>query len=736
MASQQEEDDRITRILTTLMAVQERRSRPSRVDLDKLTMSNYPDWAKKMKYALLLSKLWVDPTLDPTTLTGTNAYNNKEAVLFMACYLDTSNSSFINETNETCFITAWNDIKKFHQPRSATELADIHSAIQNIKHQAGQPIETHLMKLEAQFARFHEVDKKLDDAHLVALILASIKGSSDFTNVMHSAMWEDTSSLTIGKVKSVLISSQHQQKSHNEVAHKIGFSGASSNPTKRTTAKRHNRKPADPIKGWNCSVCERDNHTPETCFKRISTSKTQHKTQGAATPQQSRRANHVDDDLQTNQHANIARAYAGHSAHDVNTQNRRLSPRRVPYSAVDRRANNSASSSVKSRLGEPVGTQSAYQNILPKRLNAKTDSHMDDYLEIDFEPNYEVEDAGYDEDRLLSSPPGKLIDTSRSIITHSYSLFKQDPPSTIKQSTANMKSPEKVKPRMNHFNVLNSNKILNPNRSNLSRYKSKHFNPVIRANCNEFSNTNKSQLKSNTYSSWIVDSGATMHMCMTSDWLSDYIPQSGNNAIISDGTHIPIIGYGTLIMLLEDDQNKLTHKIVLENVAVIPKLSVNLIAVKGLTSLGYSVQFTDDSCYIQRNNLDILFATEENSAYILKISNPQHKAPDTVNMAMFCIHEWHRKMSHRNLAHINKVKDVLNLTITKCDCPSECIGCLKGKFHALPFPQASQKPTKPRDIITTDVCGPFRTASIGGSNYFVTFTCANTHRSDSNKTQV
>lgn len=93
---------------------------------------------------------------------------------------------------------------------------------------------------------------------------------------------------------------------------------------------------------------------------------------------------------------------------------------------------------------------------------------------------------------------------------------------------------------------------------------------------------------------------------------------------------------------------------------------------------------------------------------------------------MSCIHEWHRKMSHRNLSHLNAIKETLNLKVAKCQCSNECIGCLKGKLHALPFPQVSEKPPEPRDVITSDVCGPLRTSSFGGSKYFVTFTCAKT----------
>lgn len=130
------------------------------------------------------------------------------------------------------------------------------------------------------------------------------------------------------------------------------------------------------------------------------------------------------------------------------------------------------------------------------------------------------------------------------------------------------------------------------------------------------------------------------------------------------------------------------------------------------------MKFTANSCYVQHSEVMFLFATISNSSYVLKVNNITEVDNTT---AMTCIHEWYRKLSHRNIAHIKKLKETLKIKITNCDCSSECLACLKGKF-----PQKSVKPNEPRDVITTDVCGPFRTTSIGGSSYFVTFTCANT----------
>lgn len=51
-----------------------------------------------------------------------------------------------------------------------------------------------------------------------------------------------------------------------------------------------------------------------------------------------------------------------------------------------------------------------------------------------------------------------------------------------------------------------------------------------------------------------------------------------------------------------------------------------------------------------------------------------------------------------------------------------CGGCAQGKMTVAPFPKESQtKTTRPLELIHTDVVGPMRTKSAGGSRYVLTF---------------
>lgn len=100
------------------------------------------------------------------------------------------------------------------------------------------------------------------------------------------------------------------------------------------------------------------------------------------------------------------------------------------------------------------------------------------------------------------------------------------------------------------------------------------------------------------------------------------------------------------------------------------------------------------------------------------------------------VHEWHKNIGHRKVDHINRIK------VQKCSCENECVDCLKGKISAPPFPKSSEKPKTPRTLITSDLCGQFKTRSLGGAKYFMTLINAATdftevvtlkHKSDTTK---
>ncbi|KRX14696.1 Retrovirus-related Pol polyprotein from transposon TNT 1-94 [Trichinella nelsoni] len=86
--------------------------------------------------------------------------------------------------------------------------------------------------------------------------------------------------------------------------------------------------------------------------------------------------------------------------------------------------------------------------------------------------------------------------------------------------------------------------------------------------------------------------------------------------------------------------------------------------------------------------------------------------------------EWHRRLGHlneRSLLELTWHEKVFGMKVGKEKLPV-CEICIKGKQTQSPFPKSQTKRRcRPLELIHTDICGPMRQNSIGGSKYFVTF---------------
>ena len=122
--------------------------------------------------------------------------------------------------------------------------------------------------------------------------------------------------------------------------------------------------------------------------------------------------------------------------------------------------------------------------------------------------------------------------------------------------------------------------------------------------------------------------------------------------------------------------------------------------------------FEKSTCKIKIGKDFVTLATFTNNNYVVN--------EDSINSAFPCVHEWHRRLAHRNIRDIKHLRDH-GLKITKCACVDQCDACIRGKTTALPF-TSSEKPKHAFDVIVSDVCGPMRTQSRGGAKYFLTIT--------------
>lgn len=147
---------------------------------------------------------------------------------------------------------------------------------------------------------------------------------------------------------------------------------------------------------------------------------------------------------------------------------------------------------------------------------------------------------------------------------------------------------------------------------------------------------------------WIIDSGATYHICSNIDLFKDYKSVTGSNKFIT-------VPDGRKVQITHIRKISLNNDIILYNVLYVPEFYFNLISVKRLCKdLSCQVVFIHDKCYVQglsqRNQM--LLGSLHNGLY--------HTEPEETESQICCtiVEEaqlWHLRMWHKPFSHLKLV---------------------------------------------------------------------------------
>ena len=85
---------------------------------------------------------------------------------------------------------------------------------------------------------------------------------------------------------------------------------------------------------------------------------------------------------------------------------------------------------------------------------------------------------------------------------------------------------------------------------------------------------------------------------------------------------------------------------------------------------------------------------------------------------------WHQRFGHQDKKAIKQMENLI--TVSRIDTNKRfhiniCHGCKAGKMTWPTLKPQVLNSKAPRQVILSDVCGPFPTGSLGSGKYFVTF---------------
>lgn len=218
---------------------------------------------------------------------------------------------------------------------------------------------------------------------------------------------------------------------------------------------------------------------------------------------------------------------------------------------------------------------------------------------------------------------------------------------------------------------------------------------------------------SKTFSSgtWIIDSGATTHVCSDLALFSSTSSVSGVTVTLPNGTREQITHVGTV---------HISDVLILCDVLYVPSFQFNLLSVSSLLKRDKcSAHFYVYSCFLRDHTQALMIGKGflQQNLYVLDIG-----VSATSNAFCGSLHVdedlWHQRLGHPLPAKLQSLSSLLSLSKFSLSTSSHCHVCPLAKQKRLPFVSNNNFSENPFDLIHIDIWGPF---SVGLLRVFVTF---------------
>ena len=216
---------------------------------------------------------------------------------------------------------------------------------------------------------------------------------------------------------------------------------------------------------------------------------------------------------------------------------------------------------------------------------------------------------------------------------------------------------------------------------------------------------------------WIVDTGATRHICANKDMFTTYDKVEGENVFMGNSASASIQGKGKIVLTLTSGK-----LLTLTNVLHVPEMRRNLISGSLLMKAGLKLSFDSDRLVLTRNGEFVGKGFCNGGLFTLdvKIDTMNKNASTSSAYIAESIDLWHARLGHVNFDSVKRLKH-LNLipSFSKTDF-SKCQVCVEAKFTKKPFKSVDRQ-TEVLELVHSDL-GDFNNhESRGGKKYYITF---------------
>ena len=236
---------------------------------------------------------------------------------------------------------------------------------------------------------------------------------------------------------------------------------------------------------------------------------------------------------------------------------------------------------------------------------------------------------------------------------------------------------------------------------------------------------------------WVIDSGASHHMCNNRDLFLPHTMTSVDFAIrLGDKTTVRAVEKG--VVPIGTAQIKALF---------VPRFRVSLLSVSCLDAeLGWSTRFGDGRCRIVDASGATIFQTScSRGLYHVRVAriadgnlgvaactsdggpaSPQSARRDRTSVSARRVSPalWHRRLAHCHPTAMRRALDTIpgvsHMDTSGAGHPAPCIMCIRAKMKQQINRQPVDRCQVPFELVHSDLCGPMP-ASIGGASYYILY---------------
>ncbi|GAU45704.1 hypothetical protein TSUD_86800 [Trifolium subterraneum] len=212
--------------------------------------------------------------------------------------------------------------------------------------------------------------------------------------------------------------------------------------------------------------------------------------------------------------------------------------------------------------------------------------------------------------------------------------------------------------------------------------------------------------------SWIIDSGASDHICGSLHWFDSYNQIKPINIRLPNG-HLTVAKIAGTI--------KFSDSLTIENVLYVSDFTLNLISVSKLChALGCTVLFNGSTCIIQERESKRMIGSAEQieDLYYLALQTKEVHASNVSTNSLLDSALWHFRLGHLSTSRMISMRS--EFPFVNVDNNVVCDVCKYAKQRKLVFHSSFSKASKPFELLHFDIWGPIAIKSVHEHSYFLT----------------